>query len=786
VEWLREWTAVDAADALATTLTSVGLEVESVTPAAPPFVNVVVATVASLEQHPNAEKLKVCQVDDGQGRHTVVCGAPNVAVGLKVPFARLGAELPGGQRIAAAELRGIASAGMLCSARELGLSDDAAGLLVLEPDAPLGVDVREYLRLDDAVLEINVTPNRGDCFSVLGIAREAAARSGAAVRRAEPPAVPAAHGDAFDVELNAGARCPRFAARIVHNIAPNRRSPLWLRERLRRAGLRAIHPIVDVTNYVMLELGQPLHAYDLAKVEGRLEARLANGGELLVLLDGTRIELADDVLVIADARGAVALAGIMGGESTAVDAATTDIVLESAYFAPQAVAGRARRYGLHTDASLRFERGVDPTGQVRAIERATELLAEICGGDAGPLTVVERAAELPKRSAIALRGARLRALLGSDIADAVIERTLRSLDMDVAGGGGEWRVTPPAFRFDVAIEEDLVEEVGRIVGYDDIPPTPGITPDRLGAAAESRVAPVRLADLLVARGYSEVITYSFVDAKIAADVVGSADAVALANPIASDMAVLRPSLWPGLIAAAAENLSHQRPRLKLFEIGRQFAADGTAVRETPVVAGLVLGARRPEHWEGQGAAVDFFDVKGDVETLLATTGRQDAIAFEAAEHPALSPGQTARLRMGEQTIGWIGALHPRLQQAHLDKKRGAIVFSLLVEAFTAEIPAFRAYSRFPSIRRDLALVVDEDTSAAAIVDAARAAAGERLQNVVLFDVYRGEGVDSSRKSIGLGLILQDISRTLTDADADETVAAVALRLERELGAKIRT
>jgi phenylalanyl-tRNA synthetase beta chain len=385
VEWLREWTAVDAADALATTLTSVGLEVESVTPAAPPFVNVVVATVASLEQHPNAEKLKVCQVDDGQGRHTVVCGAPNVAVGLKVPFARLGAELPGGQRIAAAELRGIASAGMLCSARELGLSDDAAGLLVLEPDAPLGVDVREYLRLDDAVLEINVTPNRGDCFSVLCIAREAAARSGAAVRRAEPPAVPAAHGDAFAVELNAGARCPRFAARIVHNIAPNRRSPLWLRERLRRAGLRAIHPIVDVTNYVMLELGQPLHAYDLAKVEGRLEARLANGGELLVLLDGTRIELADDVLVIADARGAVALAGIMGGESTAVDAATTDIVLESAYFAPQAVAGRARRYGLHTDASLRFERGVDPTGQVRAIERATELLAEICGGDAGPV-----------------------------------------------------------------------------------------------------------------------------------------------------------------------------------------------------------------------------------------------------------------------------------------------------------------------------------------------------------------------------------------------------------------
>jgi phenylalanyl-tRNA synthetase beta chain len=786
VEWLREWTAVDAADALAATLTSVGLEVESVTPAAPPFVNVVVATVASLEQHPNAEKLKVCQVDDGQGRHTVVCGAPNVAVGLKVPFARLGAELPGGQRIAAAELRGIASAGMLCSARELGLSDDAAGLLVLEPDAPLGVDVREYLRLDDAVLEINVTPNRGDCFSVLGIAREAAARSGAAVRRAEPPAVPAAHGDAFDVELNAGARCPRFAARIVHNIAPNRRSPLWLRERLRRAGLRAIHPIVDVTNSVMLELGQPLHAYDLAKVEGRLEARLANGGELLVLLDSTRIELADDVLVIADARGAVALAGIMGGESTAVDAATTDIVLESAYFAPQAVAGRARRYGLHTDASLRFERGVDPTGQVRAIERATELLAEICGGDAGPLTVVERAADLPKRSAIALRGARLRALLGSDIADAAIERTLRSLDMDVAGGGGEWRVTPPAFRFDVAIEEDLVEEVGRIVGYDDIPPTPGITPDCLGAAAESRVAPVRLADLLVARGYSEVITYSFVDAKIAADVVGSADAVALANPIASDMAVLRPSLWPGLIAAAAENLSHQRPRLKLFEIGRQFAADGTAVRETPVVAGLVLGARRPEHWEGQGAAADFFDVKGDVETLLATTGRQDAIAFEAAEHPALSPGQTARLRMGEQTIGWIGALHPRLQQAHLDKKRGAIVFSLLVEAFTAEIPAFRAYSRFPSIRRDLALVVDEDTSAAAIVDAARAAAGERLQNVVLFDVYRGEGVDSSRKSIGLGLILQDISRTLTDADADETVAAVALRLERELGAKIRT
>ena len=785
LEWLREWTPVGDADSLAATLTSLGLEVDAVEPAAPPFSNVVVATVARLEPHPNAEKLKVCEVDDGGGRYTVVCGAPNVAAGLKVPFARIGAELPGGQRIAAAELRGVASAGMLCSARELGLSDDAAGLLVLDADAPLGTDLRDYLRLDDHVLEINVTPNRGDCFSVIGIAREAAARGGAPVHASAEP-VAAAHDQTFPVGLGAGASCPRFAARIVRNLPVGRRSPLWLRERLRRAGLRAIHPVVDVTNYVMLELGQPLHAYDLTKVASRLEARFARGGETLVLLDGTSVDLADDVLVIADARGPVALAGIMGGQSTAVDETTTDIVLESAFFAPQAVAGRARRYGLHTDASMRFERGVDPTGQVRAIERATALLAEICGGEPGPVTVAERREDLPKRPAIALRGERLRALLGSGIEDAVIEQTLRNLDMDVRGGAGQWQVTPPEFRFDVAIEEDLVEEVGRVVGYDNIPPTPGVTADRLGAAAESRVASDRLADLLVARGYSEVITYSFVDAKLAADVAGHSDAVELANPIASDLAVLRPSLWPGLIGAAAENLKHQRQRLKIFEIGRQFAADGEGVRETSVVAGLVLGTRHPEHWEGQNAVVDFFDVKGDLEALLATTGRQAAVAFEAAEHPALSPGQTARVLMTGQPVGWIGALHPRVRHAHLDKKRDAIVFAVDLAAFAAEIPAFRPWSRFPSIRRDLALVVDEKIPAAAVLEAARAAAGQRLKDVVLFDVYRGTGVDSSRKSIALGLILQDISRTLTDADADETVASVALRLERELGAKIRT
>jgi phenylalanyl-tRNA synthetase beta chain len=787
LDWLRDFVDLDAdASAVADALTSSGLEVEGVEDAGAALDGIVVAQVAAVERHPNADRLSVCTVDDGAGRHQVVCGARNVAAGIRAPFARVGARLPTGKEIGAAELRGVKSNGMLCSAKELELVDDVDGLLLLDADAPVGAPLRDYLKLDDRILEINVTANRGDCFSVLGIARELAARLGKPLRPSRPRVASAALDDRFAVDLRAGDRCPRFAGRVVRDLRTGHRSPLWLRERLRRAGLRAIHPVVDVTNYVMLELGQPLHAYDLAKLHGGIVVRLAAPNEKLVLLDGRAVELADDMLVIADGRGPVGLAGVMGGQSTAVGPDTDAIFFEAAFFTPQALAGRARRLGLHTDASLRFERGVDPTQQARAIERATELLLEISGGSAGPLVVTERAADVPARPAVTLRPNRLRSVLGVEVPASEVEDLLGRLEMSVERAAGHWRVTPPAFRFDVSIEEDLIEEVGRMVGYDRIPSTPGTATARLGVATETHAAADRVVDTLAARGYSEAITYSFVDPKVARAIDPDAAPVALANPIASDLAVLRTSLWPGLLGAAKHNLSHQRTRLKLFELGSRFAEEAGAVRETAVLAGLAIGSRAPEHWDAANASVDYYDVKGDVEALLALTGSAAEFRFEAATRPGLRPGRTARILRGASAVGWLGELHPDAQEL-LDRKRAGVVFELEMDAaFAAAVPAFRGYSKFPSIRRDLAVVVDEGTSAATLVDAVRAAAGALLQHVVVFDVYRGTGVDSRRKSIGLGLILQDTSRTLTDADADQTMRSVTHRLERELGATIRT
>ena len=469
---------------------------------------------------------------------------------------------------------------------------------------------------------------------------------------------------------------------MLRGLKTDARTPLWMRERLRRAGLRPIQPIVDVTNYVMIERGQPLHAYDLAKLDGRIEARFARANENLTLLDGRDVTLAEDMLVIADARGPVGLAGVMGGKSTAVGATTDSVLLESAFFAPAAIAGRARRFGLHTDASLRFERGVDPTGQVAAIERATELLLAICGGQAGPVAHAERGADLPQRPAVALRRARLHAVLGVEVPDAQVAAIFERLEMRVATTADGWRVTPAPFRFDVAIEEDLIEEVGRMFGYDAIPATPGAVVEQLGLASERTVDTDRVADLLVARGYTEAITYSFIDPALEALVNPGAASVELANPISSDMAVLRRSLWPGLIDAARRNVAHQRQRLRLFEIGPQFLAAAQGVTQTAVVAGLALGARSAEHWDGAGPEVDYFDVKGDVEAVLRLTGAADEFRFEPGAHPALSPGRTARIMRGDLAIGWLGVLHPELQK-RIDKKRTAVVFALQLEALGA-------------------------------------------------------------------------------------------------------
>ncbi|MEO8467762.1 MAG: phenylalanine--tRNA ligase subunit beta [Gammaproteobacteria bacterium] len=787
LDWLRDFVELDGdTGRIAADLTTAGLEVDAVEPTVVALDGVVVAEVVSVERHPNADRLSVCLVVDGIDRHQVVCGASNVAAGIKVPFARVGATLPGGKKIGAAELRGVKSHGMLCSAKELTLVDDVNGLLLLDNDAPVGTSIVDYLRLDDASLEINVTANRGDCFSMLGIARELAAKRGNAFAEPAPKAASPSITDRLPVELNAGASCPRFVGRVVRGLSASAKTPLWMRERLRRAGLRPIQPIVDVTNYVMLELGQPLHAYDLRTLDTGINVRFATNGEALTLLDGRALELDPDVLVIADGRGAVGLAGVMGGQSTAVTDTTTEVFLEAAFFAPRAIAGRARRYGMHTDASMRFERGVDPTAQQRGIERATELLLLICGGEVGPLTVAERAADIPQRLAVGLRRQRLGALLGLAVPEAQVVELLTRLGMQVTPRQDGWLVAPPPFRFDITIEEDLVEEVGRMVGYDRIPATPALATERLGVATEHRVPADRLVDLLVARGYSEAITYSFIDAGFDAAVSPGTHPIALANPIANDMAVLRQSLWPGLLSAARLNLSHQRQRLKLFELGPEFADNGSGVEQTMVLAGLAAGGRDPEHWDGAAPDVDFFDMKGDVEALLQLTGRGSEFRFEGASHSALCPGRTARIVLGEQTVGWLGGLHPDLQ-ARVDKKQSAVLFALRLDVtFAARLPAFQSYSRFPSIRRDLAVVVDEAVTADTLRQVAQRSAGALLQHLVVFDVYRGKGVDTRRKSVALGLILQDVSRTLTDEDADKTMRSVMLQLERELGATIRT
>lgn len=787
LEWLRDWVDVDGdGEALAEQLTTLGLEVDEVLDAAPPFAGIVVGRVLECRPHPNADKLSLCIVDDGSGRREVVCGAPNVRAGVNAAFAPVGARLPDGTVIEAATLRGTVSNGMLCSSRELGLAEDVDGILILDEEAAPGTPLVEQLALDDAILDIDITPNRGDCFSVVGIAREIAAKRGLELKPASRMHVPAVIDETFPIDLVAPEACPRFAGRVVRGVGTGLRSPLWLRERLRRAGLRPIHPIVDVTNYVMLELGQPLHAYDLEKLSGRIVPRMAERGETLELLDGRSIELDTDVLVIADDSGPVGLAGIMGGAGTAVTAETVDVFLEAAFFAPAAIAGRARRYGLHTDASVRFERGVDPTGQARGIELATALLGEIAGGRPGPVVVAERPENLPKRHPIPLSPERVEALLGVELDAGDIEDLLGRLGIALQAQKAGWLAEPPPYRFDLQIEEDLVEEVGRLLGYDRIPARPGAGVGHLGSATEHRIDEDRLADLLVARGYTEVVTYGFVDRELDEAVSPAAARVALANPISSDMNVMRSSLWPGLLLVARQNMSRQQARVRIFEIGREFAQAADGVEETQVLAGLVSGAQVPEHWDTRERDADFYDVKADVEALLKPTGRLDAFRFEPATHPALRPGRSARIVLEAETIGWIGSIHPELQR-RLELRRPVQLFSLqLLPATAAEIPDYRGYAKFPSVRRDIAVVVPAEIAAADLISTARSAAGELLQDVVIFDVYTGRGIEPGRKSIALGLILQGVSRTLTDADADRAVHSVTRGLEREYGATIRS
>jgi phenylalanyl-tRNA synthetase beta chain len=746
---------------------------------------VIVGEVLSVVRHPNADTLTVCQVATGRETLQVVCGAPNVRPGMKAPLATVGATLPGGMEIGKARLRGEESLGMLCSARELGLSDDASGLLELPADMPTGQALEEALALDDQVLGFNLTPNRGDCMSVLGIAREVAALGGHALAPPEVAPVAAGGGDTVPVELTPRAGCVRFASRVIRGVDARAQAPLWMRERLRRAGLRPINAIVDVTNYVMLELGQPMHAYDRREIDGGIVVRRARAGETLRLLDGREITMDESVLVIADRSKSLGLAGVMGGDHSGIDDSTTHVLLEVAYFVPEVIAGRGRRFGLVTDASQRFARGVDPTLQERALERATRLILDSAGGTAGPLMVAELEGERPERRTVRLRATRARKVIGAEIADADMRRHLESLGMEVRDTADAWTVTAPPWRFDIAIEEDLIEEVGRLHGFDQVPETHQTAPIVMPANTETRVDEDRAADILVGRGYHEAITYSFVDHDSQALFVPLPAGLRLTNPISEDLAEMRLSLWPGLVRALRENQRRQQPRVRLFELGRTFVPENGGLREVPVIAGLAAGTALPEQWGVRGEAVDYYDVRGDLEALFAATGARADFRFEADAHPALHPGQTARIWRSEQAIGWLGRLHPEIE-SQLELTYSAIVFE--VESgplLVARVPRHAEVSRFPSVRRDLAVVVDEKSTVREILDRVRATAGGLLTDLVLFDVYRGSGIPAGRKSLAIGLNLQDFSRTLTDADTDAVVARVIADLQGDYNATIR-
>jgi phenylalanyl-tRNA synthetase beta chain len=807
---LREWLAITwDAHELARRLTFAGFEIEAVEPAAPAFRGVIVARIISTEPHPRADTLQVCRVATAAGSAVplqIVCGASNARAGLVTALATIGAELPGAVQIKAALLRGVESQGMLCSARELGLAESSEGILELDPDTPLGMELRQALDLDDPIFEINVTPNRGDALSILGIAREVAALSGIALGApslspagALSPSRESARAlsavPTLAVRLQPGAGAGRLLTRVVRGLDNARASPLWLRERLRRCGLRSISPVVDATNYLMLQLGQPMHAFDYGILRGALAARRAVNGERLQLLGGREIELTEDVLVIADDASALGLAGIMGGQRAAISTATRDVALEVAWFAPAVIAGRARRYGLQTDASQRFERGVDWRLQERALEQVTSLILQIAGGQAGPSTSAQLPEQLPAPMSVTLRARQLERLLGMPVAPATVEQRLRSLGMKLsstpkeagtAQQGVEWQVEPPSWRFDISIEADLIEEVARIGGFDLIGEQDAALPVTPKPIASAEVDERVVLRTLAARGYQEAVSFAFVDPELQRQLFGVQPVIELANPIASELAVMRTSLWPGLLRAARENLRRQHERVRLFEIANRYLLDEDGGHlEQKMLAVLALGARSPEQWGTASVPVDFYDLKGDLEALLVLGAEPGQFVCEPAKLECLHPGRSARIVRGGTQIGHIGELHPRLASA-LDFTYVPILLEIdYAAAFGTKLAQFEEVSRFPYIRRDISFTVPEAIAFRLIRERVTVAATSLLKELRVFDVYQGTGVESGRKSVALGLILQDLNRTLTTEDADRVVEAVHAELRLNLDARIR-
>ena len=781
-QWLREHVAVRLAPrALASRLTLAGLEVGSIEPVAPALERVVVGSVRSVDAHPRTANLKVCEVESAKSsRIRLVCGAPNVRVGMKVALALPGAVLPEDRSIETATFHGVESGGMLCSAAELGLGEESDELMVLDASVRVGVPIAQALGLDDVTLDLELTPNRGDCLSVRGIAREVAALTGSRLMSAGKPRSPIRAYEHVPVRITAKKDCPRYVGRVVRDLNPSAVTPMWMRERLRRAGVRSLHPVVDVTNYVMLELGQPMHAFDLHKLHGTINVRTAEGSESFKLLDGRDLRAPAGSLLITDNRGGIALAGVMGGDESAVGDQTTAVFFESAFFSPHSVARYARSLGIQTESSQRFERGVDPNLQLYALERATELLLKIAGGKAGPVTQAGRPPRPEK--AIGLRAARINRVVGKSISPTQVERVMKALSIGIRRCKEGWLATPPSYRFDIRIEEDLIEEVVRVIGYESVPAYLPVASLAAPPVSELRRTPTRLRNLLVDRDYQEVITYSFVDPTLERLVNPAASPLMLANPISTDLSAMRTTLWPGMLTTLQYNLNRQRQRIRIFEIGRRFVDGSKDGGEEAVLAGAVTGSAAEEQWGLTKRATDFFDVKGDIEALLAGVG--DEVSYRPAEHPALHPGQTAAIYVNGKQVGLLGALHPGLQ-TRLEVGE-VLLFEIELAALMAgRIPAYEDISRFPAIRRDLAIVVAEDIAAASVLKTVQKVAGKLLVNIQLFDVYRGEGVDSGRKSLALGLTLQDSSRTLKEAEVDSLMAQIVSTLGAEVGGELR-
>lgn len=789
-KWLRSWVnpALDQV-ALAEQLSMAGLEVDGVTPVAEAFSNVVVGEVTKCWQHPDADKLQVTEVNIGTDEPaTIVCGAPNCRQGLKVAVATIGAVLPGDFKIKKAKLRGQPSHGMLCSNSELGLNDDHDGIIELPQDAPVGMDYREYLDLNDVTFDVDLTPNRADCLGVRGIAREVGVLNRLEVNQPEIKAVVAAHQEQREIVLDAPEACPRYLGRIVRNVDVQATSPLWLTERLRRSGIRSIDPVVDVTNYVLLELGHPMHAFDNAKLSGAVHVRMAKSDEKLTLLDGNEVTLQDDVVVIADEEKALAMAGIFGGEGSGVTEESSSIFLESAFFAPEAIAGRARRFGLHTDASHRYERGVDPELQRTAMERATQLIIDICGGEAGPIVEAKDERFIPQPRQVKLRQNRLNKVLGIELDVGEVTEILKRLGFTVKFADAVWQVSVPTFRFDISIEEDLIEEVARIYGYHRIQAAAPAAQLRMVPRKEACVSTNKMKRLLVDRGYQEAITYSFVDPKHQALLFDETAALTLPFPISVEMSSMRVSLWPGLIGAVAHNQKRQQQSLAFCETGLRFVPDENAengVRQEAMIGGVRAGKAFAEHWHEGERAVDFFDVKGDVEALLALTGEAESYTFVADSHPALHPGQSAAIFKSGKCVGYLGAVHPQFEKK-LGLNGRTYVFELELAAIQPRaLPQARPVSKYPSIRRDLAIVVPTQLAAGEVLKAIENIGVNHLVDLNLFDVYEGSGVADGYRSLALSLTLQHPERTLEDQEINTAVKAVVDMLTNEFGATLR-